>query len=324
MSAAYGAEEVAAAWSEQLLAWGDDFHDLMLGDALRMRAYRQAIAEVVRPGDVVVDLGTGTGVLARWALAAGAARAYGIERDPALLDRAVAAARSEGLDGFVPVAGLSFDVTLPEPADVLVSEVLGNLVDNEGCTAILADAAARFLRPGGRMLPRRAERYLVPVEATRAHAAVADSAGRTAEGRGFDAYYDVILPRAGYLASPRLDRAFDLGARGGSYGRELVFPVQRQGLLTGFKGWFVADLSPTVTLDISGDVIDPAAERTTSDSWRHAFLPIARPIPVEPHDRVTLAFGRREGEDGPFAQSYRWAGSVWRGDTVVGRFDQRT
>lgn len=223
--------------------------------------------------------------------------------------------------------GLSFDVTLPEPADLVVSEVLGNLVDNEGSTAILADAARRFLRPGGAMLPRRAERYLVPVEAPNAHTAVAGggSAGPDGGGSPFDAYYDVILPRAGYLASPRLDRAFEPDDATDAYARELVFPVDRAGRLHGFKGWFVADLSPTVALDIGGDRIEPAAARTTSDSWRHAYLPIAEPVDVEPFDRLALRFERRAGGPGdPFGQSYRWSGALWRSDAVVASFDQHT
>jgi type I protein arginine methyltransferase len=328
-AAPYEAEQVWAPWSEQLLGWGADFHDLLLGDELRMRAYRQAIRETVRPGDVVVDLGTGTGVLARWAIEAGAARAYGIERDPALLDRAVAAAEAEGLGSrFVPVAGLSFDVTLPEPADLIVSEILGNLVDNEDCCRILHDAVRRFLAPGGRLLPRRAERYLVPVEALRAHAGV--EAGRPGTGvdRPFDAYYDVILPRSGYLASPRLDRAFDLTGDPTSYRSDLVFAVDRPGSFTGFKGWFTADLSPTVALDISGDRIDGGRPgRTSSDSWKHAYLPISQPVPVEAHDRITLSLSRvgAHGNGGPaFAQSYTWEGTVRRGDEVVARFAQRS
>jgi hypothetical protein len=87
---AYEPEQVWASWSEQLLGWGTDFHELLLGDELRMRAYRQAIEETVRLGDVVVDLGTGTGVLARWAIEAGAAHVYAIERDAELLERATA------------------------------------------------------------------------------------------------------------------------------------------------------------------------------------------------------------------------------------------
>ena len=323
-AAPYESEQVWAPWSEQLLGWGSDFHDLLVGDELRIRAYRQAISEVVRPGDVVVDLGTGTGVLARWAIEAGAARAYGIERDRRLLDRAVAAAGAGGLGSrFVPVAGLSFDVTLPEPADVLVSEILGNLVDNEDCCRILDDAQRRFLAPGARVLPRRAERYLVPVEAPRAHAGVAALGGRP-----FDAYYDVILPRTGYLASPRLDRTFNFAGDPTSYRSGLVFPVDRPGRFTGFKGWFVADLSPTVALDISGDRIDGGRPgRTSSDSWKHAYLPISEPVPVDPHDRITLSLARAapEGDGSPaFAQSYTWHGTVRRGDDEVARFAQRS
>ena len=320
--AAYTHEDVAEPWSEQVLDWGAEFHDLLLGDALRMRAYRLALREAVRPGDVVVDLGTGTGVLARWAIEAGAARAYGVERDPALLDRARAAAVDAGMgDRFVPVAGLSFDVDLPEPADLVVSEILGNLVDNEACGPILADARARFLRPGGRLLPRRVERYLVPVEAPRAHATVASRPGRP-----FDAYYDVVLPRTGYLASPRADRAFDAGVDVPEYETRLVFAVDRAGLFTGFKGWFVADLSDTVVLDIAGDHVGTGPrDRTSSDSWRHAFLPVADPVAVEPHDRIVVTLSRAVPPGGgPFAQSYRWAGEVRRGPGALATFAQRT
>lgn len=337
--AQYEVEQVWAPASEQVLGWGAEFHDLMLGDELRMRAYRRAVAEAVRPGDVVVDLGTGTGVLARWALEAGAARAYGIERDAELLGRATAEAEAAGLgDRFVPVAGLSFDVALPERADILVSEILGNLVDNEDCARIVHDAANRFVVPGGRLLPSRAERYLVPVEARRAHAEVAER-DRATPDDPFDAYYDVVLPRSGYLASPRLDRAFDFegdrqGREGGngdgvaaSYRSDLVFAVDRPGRFCGFKGWFVADLSPTVALDISGDgVAGPG--RTASDSWKHAYLPVEREVPVEPHDRITVSLSRTApppGGDAPaFAQSYRWEGAVHRGDAVVARFAQQT
>jgi type I protein arginine methyltransferase len=328
----YEAEQVWAPWSEQLLDWGDEFHDLLLGDELRMRAYRRAIAELVAPGDVVVDLGTGTGVLALWALEAGAARVYGVERDPALLDRAAAGAAEAGAgDRFVAVPGLSFEVALPERVDVIISEILGNLVDNEDCVRVLDDAVRRFLAPGGRLLPRRVERYLVPVEAPRAHAEVAAQAGVAAAGsRPFDAYYDVILPRRGYLASPRLDRTFDLAAVDppSAYRSDVVFAVDRPGTLTGFKGWFVADLSPTVVLDIAGDHIGAGGgDRTSSDSWKHAFLPLEHPVAVEPHDRIVLRLTRSipgGGNGDTFAQSYRWEGAVHRDHDVVARFAHAT
>ena len=346
--AIYEPEQVWAPWSEQLLGWGDEFHDLLLGDELRMRAYRHAIHESIGPGDVIADLGTGTGVLARWALEAGAARVYAIERDAELLERARDAAEAEGLgERFVPVAGLSYDVELPERVDLILSEILGNLVDNEDCTRILDDAVGRFLAPGGRLLPARAERYLVPVEARRAHTEVGalrssppPSPGdgrRPPVPRPFDAYYDVVLPRSGYLASPRLDRTFDFAAQGAptAYRSDLVFAVDRAGLFTGFKGWFVADLSPTVALDIAGDRIDGGRSgRTSSDSWKHAYLPIEHPVEVEPHDRITLQLARtaptpapgNDGKDGAtaFAQSYAWQGAIHRADHRIATFTHAT
>jgi hypothetical protein len=47
-----------------------------------------------------------------------------------------------------------------------------------------------------------------------------------------------------------------------------------------------------VALDIAGDRINGCAlGRTTSDSWKHAYLPVEHPVTVESHDRITLAPG---------------------------------
>mgnify|MGYP006317027487 CR=1 FL=1 len=49
-------------------------HRLMLDDEVRIDAFASALAKVIRPGDTVVDVGTGTGVLAFLAKKAGAKR----------------------------------------------------------------------------------------------------------------------------------------------------------------------------------------------------------------------------------------------------------
>ena len=80
---AYGAERVAS--SERLMSLlydnmnetnfaGISHHEEMLSDTVRVDAYHRAIHRNVRPGDVVLDLGTGTGLLAFMASRAGATK----------------------------------------------------------------------------------------------------------------------------------------------------------------------------------------------------------------------------------------------------------
>ncbi|MGB6162350.1 MAG: methyltransferase domain-containing protein [Pseudonocardiaceae bacterium] len=343
-TAKYEPEQVWLPASEQLLEWDASFHDLLLGDEIRMAAFRAAIAETVQPDMTVLDLGTGTGILALWALEAGADRVYGIDFNASVLQTATERVVAAGYGKrFHPICGVSFDVSLPERVDVVVSETMGNLADNEGFVAILADARYRLLAEGGLMVPSRVESYLVPVAAERAHEQV--SRGTPADAgdpalfterlrrRGarsvFDLYYDVIIPVDTYLATPRVARLYDFAASTGipptaaSYQVPLTYTVQRDGLLTGFKGYFVATLSHTVALDISSDDI---AGRATSDSWKHCYLPIAKPVAVRRGDRIGLTFSRScaGGAAGPFRQSYQWDGQVISQGTPVARFAQST
>jgi len=332
----YAIEQPWPPFSECLLEWDEAFHELMLNDRLRMIAYRKAIFEAVQPGDLVVDLGTGTGILSQWALEAGARRVVGIDLSAPILEQAVARIRSAGLeDRFEPINQLSYDVELPQRADVLISEIIGNLADNEDFQPILQDAIRRFLAPGGRILPRTTTSYLVPVEARLAHrslhtGAIAyltphyDIAALYREKRirsPFNLYYDCILPRRSYLSQPAVLRAYH-GAwdQPATYQCELSFPIEAPGELSGFKAYFVAELTATTVLDISGDDIEHGE---TSDSWKHAYLPIEHPIEVQPGDRLTVCFSRRyPGGQGPFRQIYGWRGSVERDGRSIAQFAQ--
>lgn len=332
----YFTEQVWPPFSESVLDWDEAFHDLMLNDRLRMIAYRKAIFEAVRPGDLVVDLGTGTGVLAQWALEAGARRVFGIDLNPAILAHAVARIRGAGLaDRFEPINQLSFDVELPQRVDVLISEIIGNLADNEDFQPILHDAIRRFVAPGGTILPMTTTSYLVPVAALLAHhhlqtgkiASLTSHYDIAALYRDkqihspFNLYYDCILSRRSYLGRPAVLRAYH-GAwdQPATYRWDRSFTIERPGQLTGFKGYFVAELTPATTLDISGDDI-VACE--TSDSWKHAYLPIEHPIDVEQGDRLEVSVTRRYPDgDRRFRQVYSWRGHVERAGHVIGRFAQ--
>lgn len=335
----YEPEQIWLPASEQLMEWDTNFHDLLLGDQLRMTAFRTAIDEVVRPGSIVLDLGTGTGILAECALRAGAEYVYGIELNESLLNAAAARIEAAGYAaGFRPVLGVSFEVSLPEQVDVVVSETMGNIADNEGFVEILKDARQRFLAVDGVLVPSYVASYLVPVAAERAYAEVWRAAPRGGNGSDefvrqlrrrkarspFDFYYDAILPIRSYLSAPKLVREYRFTSmERDTYEVSLRYTVHRVGVFTGFKGYFVATLSDNVVLDISGDDI---AGRTTSDSWKHCYLPVEEPCAVYPGDRIGLTFRRSRpvGTAGPFRQHYQWTGEISSAGRTVGRFAHQT
>ena len=133
-----------------------DYHYRMLTDRARVQAYEDAIRAVVQPGDHVVEIGTGTGILAVLAARAGA-RVTAIERY-SILDMARSVARRSGVEHLIDfVRGDAEEVVLDRPGDVLLSEIVGNRIFNEGLLEATLDARARLLRPEPRLIPRRIE-----------------------------------------------------------------------------------------------------------------------------------------------------------------------
>ena len=163
--------------------WADPVeHARMLHDNRRTGDYLAALAEAVRPGDVVLDIGTGSGVLAVAAARAGARRVYAVEAsDIAEVAERVFAANGVQ-DRVTLVAGWSRQIELPEPADLLVSEIIGNEPFEEEILETTLDARRRLLRPGARLIPHAltllARPVLLPDEEARQRAI-----GRTAVER---------------------------------------------------------------------------------------------------------------------------------------------
>jgi precorrin-6B methylase 2 len=134
--------------------WADPVeHARMLHDDRRTGDYLAALAEAVRPGDVVLDLGTGSGVLAIAAARAGARRVYAVEASDIADVAARVFARSEVGDRITLVPGWSRELELPEPADVLVAEIIGNEPFEEELLETTLDARRRLLKTDARLIP---------------------------------------------------------------------------------------------------------------------------------------------------------------------------
>ncbi len=128
----------------------------MLADAVRMAAFDAALRARAR-GQAVCEIGVGLGPLSLMALKNGARVVYGIEVDADALSIATRLIRAAGFgpDRFIPIEGLSTQLTLPEKVDVIVSETLDSTGVGENTLRYLKDARERFLRPGGVVIPER-------------------------------------------------------------------------------------------------------------------------------------------------------------------------
>ena len=138
-------------------------HIRMLADNIRVEAYRRAIFQTVRKGDRVVDIGTGTGILAFFALQAGARKVYAIESGP-IIEVAKKTARENGfLDRIDFIHQDSIHTEIPERIDVLVTETCGCLGIDEGILDTLSDARKRFLKKDGHIIPADLRLLATPV-----------------------------------------------------------------------------------------------------------------------------------------------------------------
>jgi len=139
-------------------------HIAMLDDRDRTSAFCDALRKRVRSDDVVVDIGTGTGILAACAALAGARRVFAIEAT-AIADIAEQVFEANGIAERVElVRHYSTDASLPERGSLLVTETIGNDPLDEEIIEIVLDARRRLLRPDARIIPSQLEIFAVPVE----------------------------------------------------------------------------------------------------------------------------------------------------------------
>ncbi len=134
------------------------WHFPMLADTARNRAYAEAIAAKVRPGDIVLDIGCGAGLTAMLAARAGAKHVYTCEQQPLIAEAARRVIADNGLaDRVTVISKWSHDIVIgedmPEPADVVISEIVDTVLLGEGALATLTHAMAALAKPGARAVP---------------------------------------------------------------------------------------------------------------------------------------------------------------------------
>jgi len=135
----------------------------MLADKPRMAFYREMIRRHISTADRVIDLGTGTGILAAFASWQGAAKIYAIDHSD-IIEQAKMLARHNGIKNveFHSINSTLFE--LPERVDVILHEQMGDVLFDEEMVDNVIDLRNRLLKEGGRIWPARFELYCEPVQ----------------------------------------------------------------------------------------------------------------------------------------------------------------
>lgn len=300
-------------------------HLLYVNDQRRIKPFERAIKGAVSPGDVVVDIGTGSGIMALFAAEAGAGKVYAIERNEIIIRLAERCIEQAGFaETIVLIKGDCRDVSLPERADVITAEIIGGLGNDEGIIDIMSYASQNILKQGGMLIPNNIRTFIAPIDVPEMHAEVCNVYDQdiiVSKDNAFEpysAYYQILnLPESRLLSEGiKLDDIELLKPIETLWSRSFEFKIKHDGLFSGFAVWLEACLGADIYLRTS------PYEACTC--WGQAYLPLREQCKVAADDiiRVTIATFETGGRDR--LTGLRWAGGVKRGDLLLFRFDHRS
>mmetsp|Transcript_2621 Transcript_2621/g.5897 ORF Transcript_2621/g.5897 Transcript_2621/m.5897 type:complete len:371 (-) Transcript_2621:610-1722(-) len=159
-------EEKELDFANYFHSYGFLFHQKdMLQDRGRMDAYRTAI--LGNPDSfkdkVVLDVGTGSGVLAIWAAQAGARRVYAIEATTMAANARQLAAANGMQDVVHVLEGYMEQIEIPEQIDIIISEWMGYFLLRESMLDPVLGARDKYLKAGGALYPSQSQLMLAPL-----------------------------------------------------------------------------------------------------------------------------------------------------------------
>lgn len=271
------------------------WHWEMLHDEERAELYDRAIRQVVAPDTdrLVLDIGTGSGLLAMMAARAGARQVVACEGQPSVAETTVEVVRAAGYDDAVTVVPkmstrMRVPEDLPRRADLLVTETVDCGLLGEGILDTIAHAREHLLTEDAIIMPSRGRVFAQLVESLPLH-----RKNHVGKLYGFDLapfnrlstleYFDSRLHRHEHrtLSEPQVIFDFDFYRDDARPRRtELAVQPTAAGKLHAVVFWFELELLP-------GIMLSNAPERADSH-WKQAIQCLPVPLHVQPGEPVSL------------------------------------
>ena len=259
----------------------------MLADPVRGPAYFAAVRESVTPGCVVADIGAGPGILGVYAAMLGARRVFLLEPNPAIA-AAVQLARENGvLDRIEIIRDLSTYVTLPERADVIVSDLRGVIPLYGEHLEVAIDMRQRHLAPDGICIPVRDRLYTALLDDPVFHARtvgawsalVPELEVASLTKLHANRWFRTHATREQLVTSPVPWATIEYGRPAPTLHSAWQSEATRDGTAHGMLLWFDSDLTETISL--SNSPFDPPA------LYGQAVFPYLAPIEVRAGDEIS-------------------------------------
>jgi len=139
------------------IIWSNtDYPYICLIDKKRTETFRRAIQGTVKPGDIVLEVGAGTGILSLFAAEAGAAKVYAVEIDPVLAKALHETVQANNLEDKIKIIqGDALEVDIPEPVNVVIGELIETGLLDEMQVAVMNGLHQRgIIGPETKLIPQ--------------------------------------------------------------------------------------------------------------------------------------------------------------------------
>jgi protein arginine N-methyltransferase 1 len=296
------------------------FYGQMLADAPRMDAYTAALRRAVRPDSVVLDLGCGPGVFALLACKFGARRVYAVEPDSVISVAREAALANGCADRIEFFESLSIEITLPEPATVIISDLRGVLPWFEQHIPSIIDARERLSVRGGVLIPRRDLLWAALIEAPEQYQDLVGPWRRfdlnlsAGERLITNTWRKSYLKPEQLLVDPVCWTTIDYNeVKNADVHAEISWQAARDGTAHGVAVWFDSELADEVTFSNH-----PAAPRMI---YGVGLFPFSQPIAITKGEHIELRLSADLVQDG---YVWRWDTEFFSGTRVKASFKQST